>query len=61
MKWILSMMIVSLMASCGTEGDFCDIANPITTTDRELGEFIVDRDRGMAKELNRHNRLVSAC
>lgn len=43
------------------QGDFCRLAEELSTTDRELAVTIVERDREFAKGINRHNELVSAC
>lgn len=58
-------MMLSLTASCGPNaiqmGDFCAIAEPLQTSNRELAVTIVQQDRDLAKGLNRHNAKVGEC
>lgn len=57
-----SALIVSLlMVSCTKAGDFCDLAEPLTTGDAELAAQIVERDRPLAVKMNTHNALVKEC
>lgn len=62
MKSIAAMTMLCATASCGTvAGNFCDLARPMLTDDADLAGTIVQRDRALAREMNRHNLLVEGC
>ena len=64
MKYLIAMMAIWLMASCTSPiegGDFCDLAEPLGTTNPDLARAIVAIDRPFAVDLNEHNELVKGC
>lgn len=61
MRWIALTVMACLTASCGIEGEFCTLAEPLRAETHAVGEFIVDNDTALAKGLSRHNKLVGRC
>ena len=58
--YLMLTLLPVLLANCVKAGDFCDLAEPMVTTDK-LAATIVKEDRALAERMATQNKQLKAC